>query len=91
MFNLISMDKSSNVLNLIIYDTETCQRKILCSLRYKRIDYCAVIMYDVIVVLGSQNQKEGLLTSVGTFTGWRELPGMKGKRDLATAVVKPHN
>ena len=87
-------DKNGNVLNdVIMYDTETGQSERLPSLKHKRRGHCAVIVHDVIVVLGVWNE-EGCLNSVETFimggTEWRELPGIKENRDRGTAVVKPH-
>ena len=89
-------DKNDNVLNhVIMHDTETGQSERLPSLRHKRCGPCAVIMHDVIVVLGDYNKEEGFFNSVETFTmgstEWTELPGMKEKRHNATAVVKPNN
>jgi hypothetical protein len=62
---------------------------------HKRRYSSAVIMHDVIVVLGGWNKEEEDLNSVESFTmggdHWRELPGMMEKRVCATAVVKPRN
>jgi hypothetical protein len=78
-----------------MYDTESGQSQKLPPLIHKRSGSSAVIMHDVIVVLGGWNEEEGLLNSVESFTmgddHWRELPGMKEKRHHATAVVKPRN
>ncbi len=90
------LDKNDQVLSdVIMYDTETGRSERLPSLRHKRYGHSAVIMHDVIVVLGGWNKEQGRLNSVESFTlgddGWRELSGMKEKRNLASAVVKPRN
>ena len=87
-------DKNDEVLNdVIMYDTETGRSQNLPPMIHKRIGHCAIIINDVIVVLGGWNIEKKHLNSVETFTmgsdGWKELPGMKEKRHFATAVVKP--
>ena len=81
--------------DVIMYHTETGQSDRLPSLIHKRYGSSAVIMHDVIIVLGGHSDKEGYLNSVESFTmgddQWKELPGMKEKRHRATAVVKPRN
>ena len=89
-------DKNDQVLNEVtMYDTESGQSQKLPPLIHKRIGPSAVMMHDVIVVLGGWNNEDGYLNSVESFTmgddHWRELSGMKEKRFLATAVVKPRN
>jgi hypothetical protein len=89
-------DKNDQDLNEVtMYDTESGQSQKLPPLIHKRFGSSAVIMHDVIVVLGGYNEEERHLSSVESFTmgddHWRELPGMKEKRHLATAVVKPRN
>jgi hypothetical protein len=78
-----------------MYDTESGQSQKLPPLIHKRSGSSAVIMHDVIVVLGGWNMEERYLNSVESFTmggdHWREQPGMKEKRHLATAVVTPRN
>jgi hypothetical protein len=78
-----------------MYDTESGQSQKLPPLIHKRSGSSAVIMHDVIVVLGGWNKEEGILNSVESFTlgddHWRELPEMMEKRYRATAVVKPRN
>ena len=88
--------KNNQVLNYVImYDTETGRSERLPSLNRKRYGHSAVIMHDVIVVSGGENEEQGHLDSVESFTlgadGWKELLGMKEKRVWATAVVKPRN
>ena len=62
-------NKNDNVLtDVIMYDTESGQSERLLSLRLKRCGHCAVIIRDVIVVLGGWNEQEGHLKSVETFT-----------------------
>ena len=78
-----------------MYHIETGRSERLPSLKHKRCGSSAVIMHDVIVVLGGANDEEGYLNSVESFTlgddQWKELPGIKGKRQWTTAVVKPRN
>ena len=85
---------SEHLDDVIMYDTLTGRSERLPSLKHKRCGALAVITHDVIVVLGGWN-KEGCLNSVESFTmgddQWKELPGMKEKRQYATAVVKPRN
>ena len=89
-------NENGNVLNDVIeFDAETGQSKVLPSMRHKRFGHCAVIMHDVIVVLGGWNKEEKFLNSVETFTmgstEWREQPGINEKRRHASAVVNPHD
>ena len=81
--------------DVIMYDTETGRSERLPSLNHQRSGHSAVIMHDVIVVLGGWNNEERELNSVESFKmgedGWREMPGLKQKRFRATAVVKPRN
>ena len=76
-----------------MYDTETGGSERLPSLKNKRYGSSAVIIDEVIVVLGGRNAVQGHLNSIESFTmgndGWKQLSGMKEKRDFATAVVKP--
>jgi hypothetical protein len=78
-----------------MYHIETGRSERLPSLKHKRSGPSAVIMHDVIVVLGGGNKEEECLNSVESFTmgddQWKELPGMKEKRQWANAVVKPRN
>jgi hypothetical protein len=88
-------DNDNRGLNdVIMYDTETGRSQRLPSLQHKRSRHSAVIVDDVIVVLGGW--REGELTSVvETFTmgsdGWKEHPGtgINVKRGFATVVAKP--
>ena len=88
------VDKNGLVLNdVIMYDTETGRSRIQPPMIHKKSGHCAVIINDAIVVLGGWNAVQGHLNSVETFAigsdGWKELPGMKEKRHIASAVVKP--
>ena len=82
---------SSN--DVIMYDIESGHCETLPSLRHKRSGHSSVIIEDVIFVFGGHTAEQGALTSVESFTmgsdGWKELPGMKVKRNCVTAVVKP--
>ena len=87
-------DKNNQVINdAIMYDTESGRSLNLLPMIHKKSGHCAVIMNDVIVVFGGWNNEKRQLNSVETFTigsdGWKELPAMKEKRNLATAIVKP--
>ena len=74
-----------------MYHIETGRSERLPSLKHKRRGPSAVIMHDVIVVLGGWNKEEGYLNSVESFTmgddQWRELPRMKEERGNATDTM----
>ena len=78
--------------DVIQYDTQTEQSSPLPSLRHKRRGCSAVMLDDVIVVLGGCDD-EGCLNSVESFKmgddRWKELRAIKEKRSYATAVVLP--
>ena len=84
-----------NLSDVIMYDTETGGSAKLPSLVHKRRGCFAVIIRDVIVVMGGKNTEQGCLDSVESYTmgndRWRELPRMKGTKRYATSVVKPCN
>ena len=87
-------DKNDEILNdVIMYDTKTGGSQNLPPMIHKRCGHCAVIMNDVIVVLGGWNRENKHLNSVETFSigsnVWKEQPGIKEKRHCASAVVKP--
>ena len=86
--------KSGMVMNdVIMYDTTTEKIDKMPSMVYKRYGSSAVIFGDIIYVLGGWNQEQGFLNSVECLTigndFWVELPIMKERRKLATAVAKP--
>ena len=87
-------DKNDETLDdVIMYDTETGRSQNLPPMIHIRCGHCAVIMNDVIVVFGGWNREKKHLNSVETFSigsnVWKKLPGMKEKRNCASAVVKP--
>ena len=68
-------NKMGNVLNdVIMYDTETGQSERLPSLRDKRRGHCAVIMHDVIFVLGGWTRRRGGSTQ-WKLSLWEALNG----------------
>ena len=87
------VNERENSNNVIMYDIESGDCETLPSLGYRRFGPSSVIIEDVIFVFGGYSAEQGALTSVESFTmgsdGWKELPPMKEKRGLATAVVKP--
>ena len=62
---------------------------------YRRYGSSAVILEDVIYVMGGWNQEQGYLNSVECLTigndFWVELAGLKERRRLASAVAKPRH
>ena len=87
-------NKNGQVLNDVsMYETVTGKSEKLPSMIYRRSGCSAVILQEVIYVMGGWNQELGYLNSVECLTigndFWVELPGLKEKRKLATAVVKP--
>ena len=89
-------DKNDQVLNdVIMYETVTGKTEKLPAMIYRRYGSSAVILDDVIYVMGGWNQEQGYLNSVECLTigndFWIERPGMRERRRLATAVVKPRH
>jgi hypothetical protein len=89
-------DKNDQVLNdVIMYETVTGKSEKLPSMIYRRYGSSAVILDDVIYVMGGWNRELGYLNSVECLTigndFWIELPGLRERRRLATAVVKPRH
>ena len=83
-------NKNGQVLNdANMYETVTRKSEKLSSMIYRRSGCSAVILQEVIYVMGGWNQDQGYLNSVQCLTIGNELPGLKEKRKLATAVVKP--
>ena len=82
-----------NFNDVIMYDIKSGHCETLPSLMQRRSNPLSVIIEDVIFVFGGFNAEQGTHTSVECFTmgsdGWKELPGMKEKRLLATVVVTP--
>ena len=87
------VNERENSNDVIMYDIESGDCETLPSLGYRRAGHSSVIIDDVIFVFGGHTAERGTHTSVESFTmgsdGWKELPPMKEKRSLATAVVKP--
>ena len=87
------VDKRANLNDVIMYDIESGHCETLPSLRRRRCGQSSVVIDDVIFVFGGYNVEHGNFNSEESFPmgsdGWKELPGMKEKRSLATAVVKP--
>ena len=87
------VDKNGDLNDVIMYDIESGHCETLPSLRHRRSGHSTVMINDVIFVFGGWSKEEGDLNSVESFTigsdSWKELPGMKEKRNFPTAVVKP--
>ncbi|XP_028418817.1 kelch-like protein 40b [Dendronephthya gigantea] len=89
-------DKNDRVLNsVIMYETVSGNSKFLPSMLYNRYGSSAVIVDGIVYVMGGWNQELGYLSSIECLTigntFWVELPGMRERRRLASAVVKPLN
>ena len=88
------VDKNGGKLNdVFTYDIESGHCESLPSLRHRRSGHSTVMINDVIFVFGGRNHEQGDLNSAESFTmgsdGWKELLGMKEKRNFPTAVEKP--
>jgi hypothetical protein len=89
-------NKNDQVLSDVnAYETVTGKTEKLPSMVYRRYGSSAVILEDVIYVMGGWNQEQGYLNSVECLTigndFWVELGGLKERRRLACAVVKPRH
>ena len=88
------VDEKGQTLNTVImYDVKTGTIKMLPCLNHKRAHCAAVIVGNVIVVIGGfVHETETCLNSVECLdlstNVWRELSPMTTKRSFATAVVK---
>ena len=89
-------DKKGHVLNdVIMYETVTGRTEKLPSMIHRRYGSSAVIIDEVVYVIGGWNQQYGYLSSIECLTigndFWVELPHMRESRRLPTAVVKPRH
>ena len=79
--------------DVYMYDCKTGKITALPPMLEKRYECCAVITGDTIVVMGGQNEKDVILSSVECFTmggsTWEYLPAMNEARWGATAQVLP--
>ncbi|XP_046841392.1 kelch-like protein 12 [Xenia sp. Carnegie-2017] len=85
-------DKGKILDKVLMYDVKTGQTKMLPSLNHERCSCSAVIIGNIIVVVGGYNG-ESYLDSVEcldmSINVWRELPSMMTKRNFPAAVVSP--
>ncbi|XP_046840022.1 kelch-like protein 12 [Xenia sp. Carnegie-2017] len=85
-------DKNETLDKVLMYDVKAGQTKMLPSLNHKRYGCSAVIIGNIIVVVGGYNG-ESYLDSVECLdmstNVWRELPPIMTKRNWAAAVVSP--
>ena len=85
-------DKDVKAFNkVIIYNVKTGNSHMLPPMLHKRYGCTAVVIENIIVVLGGRDEKWNDLKSVEGFSFdryvWEELPDMKEARLFPTAVV----
>ncbi|XP_046841384.1 kelch-like protein diablo [Xenia sp. Carnegie-2017] len=85
-------DKGERLDKVLMYDVKTGQTKMLPSLNHKRCSCSAVIIGNIIVVVGGYNG-ESYLDSVECLDMstnlWRDLPPMLTKRNFPAPIVSP--